>query len=258
MSEPVRGHADEATVNYFDSHAHHYSNQRIKGVADLISHRVTPDSSLCDVGAGGGETLKRLAKELRLKQRNLTAMDVSAASLARAQERMPRCSTTLVSILDDEGLKPYQGGYDAVLVAAVLHHLVGPTRSASFEDAQHGLRNAFRLARPGGIVIVLEPVFQPRAASSGLFWVKRATTSVTDERLPVFGYWNNVGAPLVSFYTSGQVRSMVAASGGRIVAEHSAAERVGWGARLMKKDNLTVVAERVVEGPPPNPNRRTE
>lgn len=46
--------ADAATVDYFDEHAHHYSKQRIKGVASLLSHRVTRESTLCDVGAGGG------------------------------------------------------------------------------------------------------------------------------------------------------------------------------------------------------------
>lgn len=234
------------TVDYFDSHAHHYSNQRIKGVASIISHRVTPDSTVCDVGAGGGETLQRLAKELRLKRRNLTAMDVSQTSLDRVHERMPRASTELVSILDDEALIPYQGGFDVVLMAAVLHHLVGGTRKTSYDDAQHGLRNAFRLVRPGGILVVLEPVFSPRIASSSLFWIKRGTTSLTDQRLPMFGYWNNLGAPVVAFYTPRQVQGMIGAVGGRIIASQSTPERIGWGARLMRKDNLTLVAERPV------------
>lgn len=62
MSEPVRGHADEATVNYFDSHAHHYSNQRIKGVADLISHRVTPTPVCVMWVLGGGKPLSVLRR----------------------------------------------------------------------------------------------------------------------------------------------------------------------------------------------------
>ena len=53
MSQPEHPErADAATVDYFDAHDHHYSKQRIKGVASLLSHRVTSDSTLRDVGAG--------------------------------------------------------------------------------------------------------------------------------------------------------------------------------------------------------------
>lgn len=235
-------HADQATVEYFDSHAHHYSRKRIKGVADLIRDKVTSESSLCDVGAGGGETLGRLAKALDLQ--NLTAMDVSAASLKRAQERLPQAQTAVVSILDDQALAPWTGKFDVVLMAAVLHHLVAPTRRRSLADAQRGLRNAYSLAKPGGLVVVLEPVFHPRAASSALFWVKRSVVRFTDSRIPVFGYWNNIGAPVVSFYTTEQVREMVTSVGGRIVAENSEVEKLGYADHIVEKANLAIVAER--------------
>ena len=58
MIEPMSERSnlvDASTVDYFDSHPHHYSHQRIKGVASMISHRVTRESTLCDVGAGGGK-----------------------------------------------------------------------------------------------------------------------------------------------------------------------------------------------------------
>jgi len=234
--------ADAATVDYFDAHDHHYSKQRIKGVASLLSHRVTRDSTLCDVGAGGGETLRGLAQELGLKRRNLTAMDVSRNSLARVTEKMPRVQTALVSVLDDEALAEFENTFDVVLAAALLHHLVGSTRRASMDDAMHGLRNAMRMVKPGGTLVVLEPVYQPKAASSALFWMKRATTSLTDQRISVFGYWNNIGAPVVAFYSPSQVHEMVRKVGGEIIASQSTPERVGWGSKLMRKDNLIVIA----------------
>lgn len=129
-----------------------------------------------------------------------------------------------------------------VLAAALLHHLVGSTRRASLNDAVHGLSNAMRMVKPGGTLVVLEPVHRPRTESSTLFWMKRATTSMTDQRISVFGYWNNVGAPVVSFYSPSQVLEMVKRAGGEIIATQSAPERVGWGARSMRKDNLTVIA----------------
>ena len=169
-------------------------------------------------------------------------MDVSSVSLQRVNERMPRVQTALVSVLDDDGLTPYHDQFDVVVIAAVLHHLIGPTRKASARDAMHGLRNSFRLVRPGGTLVVLEPVFKPRVASSSLFWLKRGTTSVTDQRVPLLGYWNNIGAPVVAFYTAEQVKGMVEDAGGQIIASQAIPERVGWGARVMRKDNLTVIA----------------
>lgn len=47
---------------------------------------------------------------------------------------------------------------------------------------------------------------------------------------------------MVSFYSPSQVLEMVKRAGGEIIATQSAPERVGWGARLMRKDNLTVIA----------------
>lgn len=198
-------------------------------------------------GSGGGETLRGLAQELGLKRRNLTAMDVSRNSLARVTEKMPRVQTALVSVLDDEALTPYEGTFDVVLAAALLHHLVGSTRRASMNDAVHGLSNAMRMVKPGGTLVVLEPVYRPRTASSTLFWMKRATTSMTDQRISVFGYWNNVGAPVVSFYSPTQVLEMVKQSGGEVIATQSAPERIGWGPRLMRKDNLTVIATKAAD-----------
>lgn len=169
-------------------------------------------------------------------------MDVSRNSLDRVTEKMPRVQTALVSVLDDEALVPFENTFDVVLAAALLHHLVSSTRRGSMDDAVHGLTNAMRMVKPGGSLVVLEPVYRPPAASSALFWMKRATTARTDQRISVFGYWNNIGAPVVSFYSPDQVHEMVKAVGGQIVATQSTPERIGWGSKLMRKDNLTVIA----------------
>ncbi len=193
-------------------------------------------------GAGGGETLERLATELGLHR--LTALDVSTTSLERTRTRLPAAQTVPVSILDDNALKPLAGQFDVVLVAAVLHHLVAPTRRRSLADAGHGLRNAVSLAKPDGLLVILEPVFQPRAVCSGLFWAKRAVTRFTDDRLPVFGYWNNLGAPVVSFYSADQVRRMVVTAGARIVAERIDHEPLGYADHIIRKSNLSIIAQK--------------
>lgn len=234
--------ADRATVDYFDGHLHEYGPERIRGVADLVRDRIPPNASLADVGSGTGTNLKRLGRQLRIRDR--TAMDVSATSLERLSERFPRIKTARVSVLDDKDLARWRGQFDVVMMAAVLHHLVRGTRSASKQDAEVGVRNALSLAKPGGLLIVLEPVFRPRASSWALFWTKRCVTTVTQNRVAIGDYWNNVGAPIVSFYTREQVREMVGLAGGQIVAESCEPEELPALARLIRKDNFAVVAQR--------------
>jgi len=234
--------ADQATVDYFDGHLHEYGKERIRGVASLVKDRVPPKASLADIGSGTGTNLKRLSRQLGI--RDITAMDVSRNSLDKLSQRMPRAKTRCVSILDATDLEPYRGQYDVVLMAAVLHHLVRGSRSASLSDARLGMSNALSLAKPGGVLIVMEPVFSPRVSSWGLFWLKRAVTGVTQDRVPIGSYWNNVGAPVVSFYTPEQVRGMALDSGGTIVAEQAEEESLDHVDRLIRKKNLTLVIQR--------------
>lgn len=201
-----------------------------------------PNAALADIGSGTGTNLKRLSRQLGI--RDVTAMDVSRNSLEQLSQRIPRAKVRCVSILDSVSLDSYRGTFDVVLMAAVLHHLVRGSRRASFADAQLGMTNALSLAKPGGVLIVMEPVFSPRASSWGLFWLKRAVTSVTHDRVPIGSYWNNVGAPVVSFYTPEQVRGMAIASGGRVVAEQAEDQSLKQVDRLIRKKNLTLVIER--------------
>jgi len=189
---------------------------------------------------GGGETLERLAEQLGL--RDLTAFDVSRTSLQRTEARLPHARTALVSILDEGAIRPWVGRFDVVLMAAVLHHLVGPTRSRSHQDACLGLSNAMRLTKPGGVLVVLEPVFAPRASAAAVFWTKRIVTRWTSDRVSILGYWNNIGAPVVSFYSTDQVREMVADARGELIAEHVERQHLGYADRLIRKANLTAIA----------------
>jgi len=238
---------DAATVDYFDRHCHEYGRNRIRGVARVLRPLVEPAARLVDVGAGTGGNLARLSKALGIT--DITALDASAESLARVRERLPDARTECVSILESVSLAPLRGRFDIVLMAAVLHHLVGPTRSASRTFAQEGLRNAAALVRPGGLVVILEPVFTPRGSvarcldpSSALFWVKRAVTTVTSERVPVLGYWNNIGAPVVSFYSHPEVSSMVIAAGLDPIHREVREQSLGWADSLIERGDATYIA----------------
>jgi hypothetical protein len=92
----------------------------------------------------------------------------------------------------------------------VLHHLIGRTRRASRERARLALANAVSLVRPGGHVMVIEPVFYPPWVMDVVFHVKRVAVRLTARRLELFDAWNNIGAPVVSYYTNEDLRRMVA------------------------------------------------
>ncbi len=65
--------------------------------------------------------------------------------------------------------------------------------------------------RPGGALFVLEPVFYPALTMSLVFYVKRAVTTITTRRVQLFDRWNNLGAPVVSYYTNEELRRMTEA-----------------------------------------------
>jgi 2-polyprenyl-3-methyl-5-hydroxy-6-metoxy-1,4-benzoquinol methylase len=239
---------DRATVDYFDSHCHEYGRDRIRGVARMLAPYVGPEARMIDVGCGTGANLARLSRALGIT--DLTALDASEASLERVRERLPDAQTHCMSLLDEESLAVLQGEYDVVLMAAVLHHLVGRSRQESRRRAQAGLRMAATLARPGGLVVVMEPVFTPvppwgvlLAPSDTLFWVKRMTTLVTSDRVPLGGYWNNIGAPVVSFYTAGEVGSMMIRSGLQPLVRRIRRGSVGWMDRVIDRGDATFVAQ---------------
>ena len=240
--------ADGATVDYFDRHCHEYGRNRIKGVARLIRPYVGDGARLIDVGCGTGGNLDRLSRALKIT--DITALDASDSSLERVRERLPNADVRLGSLVDEADMAPLRGQFDVVLMAAVLHHLVGRTRSSSRAYAEAGLREAARLARPGGLVVVLEPVFTPQgvlgalaAPNDALFWLKRTVTSVTSERVPVLGYWNNIGAPVVSFYGYSEVGSMVVRAGLTPISRQEREHPLGWPDAFVRRGDATFVAQ---------------
>lgn len=240
MSRPE--HADKGTVDYFENHSHDYSPARLRHATAMVKAHRTPQSSLVDVGCGTGNVLAVLAASTGVT--DLWAMDVSASALAVAGERVA-CRTVHASILDREQLRDHVDQHDFALAAALLHHLVGRTRRSSRRDAVAGLRNALELVRPGGHLIVFEPVCTPRVLMTALFWVKRLTTTFTGNRIGVRGYWNNIGAPLVSFYSHRGVLRMVADTGlGVVVEEQSEVVPMGRLDRLLHRSNSTLLVRR--------------
>jgi hypothetical protein len=75
-------------------------------------------------------------------------------------------------------------------------------------------------------------------------------SKIFHRRLPVGDYWNNIGAPVVSYYATDQVRTMVQAakSGVEIVDVDEAPQALNKVPNLLvTKSNATVVARREPE-----------
>ncbi len=161
-----------------------------------------------DVGCGSGNVLAYLRDETGV--RRLAGIDVSPRYLEQARERVG-CETHQGSILDADLVAGLAGRFDFAVLGAVLHHLVGRTRRASRERARLALANAVSLVRTGGHVILHEPVFYPPWTMDLVFYAKRVASALTSRRLELFDQWNNLGAPVVSYYTNEELVRMIEA-----------------------------------------------
>jgi SAM-dependent methyltransferase len=200
---------DSATEAYFDSLTPEYdAASRFAWAAERIRRLAGEGSTLVDVGCGNGNVLAYLRDEAGVRQ--LAGIDVSARCLEEAHDRVG-CETHLGSILDADLVARLAGRFDFAVLGAVLHHLVGWTRRGSRDRARRALAHALSLVRPGGHVVVHEPVFYPPWAMGLVFYAKRAASAVAPRRLELFDRWNNLGAPVASYYTNEDLRRMVEA-----------------------------------------------
>lgn len=98
-----------------------------------------------DLGCGSGENLPILAR----RGGNVIGLDLSPELIALAEERLRRdaiAATLKVASAYDTGLA--SGSVDVIFCMAVLHHL----------DLAKARRELLRILRPGGYLIVREPV----------------------------------------------------------------------------------------------------
>ncbi|MCS6914475.1 MAG: class I SAM-dependent methyltransferase [Myxococcales bacterium] len=100
-----------------------------------------------EVGCGQGDGVREIVRLFRPQA--LDALDVDAAQLARARQRLGSQPGTVVRLLaaDVERIPAPDGHYDGVFALATLHHVPG-WRTA--------LREIRRVLRPGGLFLFEE------------------------------------------------------------------------------------------------------
>jgi SAM-dependent methyltransferase len=218
------GHEHD-TERYFDDNTPTYSLGRYRDVVEFLTGDTPGGASLLDLGCGSGNVLRLLATRARLG--TIAGVDASGAALERCAAEVPGCTTYLGSVLDHDLRGRIGREFRYVLLGAVLHHLVGRTRRTSLALAGEGLANAWAFVEPGGSLILVEPTFRPRWLMTSLFHTKRLVTRVTAKRVPIFGYWNNLGAPVVSYYSHGDLVAHAGElPGGEIVVDRMSAMRL--------------------------------
>lgn len=237
---------DKATVAYFDEHTPEYGDYRLAYALERIKGISGAETSLCDIGCGVGNILEMMKKETSLKE--LCGIDVSENCLAQTRGRVGAAETYCGSVVDTAFVEGIGKRFDIVMLSAVLHHLIGRTRAESKMLARTAVKNSLKLLKDGGYLIVLEPTFSPAFSMWLVFWVKKLVTSVTTRRIGIFDRWNNIGAPVVSYFTVDELTAVLASGGDcRIDAVHVEECKVNLLLRLAmitKRVDTTVVVRK--------------
>ncbi len=230
--------SDADTVAYFESHVPEYSSGRLELTAEILRRMAGPEDVLIDLGCGVGNTLAYLQEETPVTR--FAALDVSQNCLDKTVERVT-CEPVLGSVLDPGLASSLRGRFDFAVLAAVLHHLVGKTRQESRHNAVTAVANALTMLDEGGTLLIHEPVFEPKLAMDAVFWAKRGISRVSgNRRVPVLGYWGNLGAPVVSYYSAEELVRIIEEGGGKVVEDFDEPGSLGGLLdRLVDRGNVT-------------------
>lgn len=212
--------AKSHTADYFEGHARDYDPKRLRTAAAWVGELSAENDALFDVGCGTGQVVAAMR---RVGVTRLAGCDLAGAALQAAGERV-EFTAYQGSILDEGFVDRLAGRFRFVTMSAVLHHIVGGTRRSSRSSARRALHHALRLLEPGGYLVVIEPTYEPRWAMTALFWTKRLL-SPWGRRIEV-GAWNNLGAPVVSYYGREELALLVAESGGTTLRREDLAMRL--------------------------------
>jgi len=155
------------------------ANNSLAKIAAQISHRY-PHMNILEIGAGTGGVTHCILEKLGTAFTSYTYTDISSGFFGKAQERFKEYANRMVfKPLNIENDPTTQGftehAYDLVLAASVFH---------ATKPLEQTLRNARRLLKPGGYLVLLEVIgSEPRGTGimrvgvvmSGLpgWWVGR-------------------------------------------------------------------------------------
>ncbi len=183
MSDPDSWWLDEvahAGREHFDEqHAHRYDTKMDAGAAEEVAllqaaAALGPQSTVVELGTGTGQFAVAAAQVCR----RVVAVDVSPVMLERLREKLDRCDTSNVEIVDG-GFLTYEhtgAAADVVYSRFALHHLPDFWQAIA-------LRRMAEMLRPGGVLRLSDVVygFEPADAEQCIeAWITDLTTTDVD------------------------------------------------------------------------------
>lgn len=223
---------------FFDRFTPTYDDSRVDFMVDELT-RLGPGARVVDLGCGDGSVLLHLTD--RVPDLRVVGVDPSPRYVERGREAGLDVRTG--SILDPDLGDDIGDGYDAALIVAVLHHLVGRTRGQSRAHVRAALANAASLLRPGGRLLIYEPTYRPRLAMDAVFLAKSLMVRICGNRRVELGRrWLNIGAPLVSYYSADEVADTLSDLG--LVLETTAVVSSGSIAKIARRQSVGLVVRR--------------
>lgn len=134
---------------------------------DFLFEKITHCDEVLDMGCGTGRFTLPLAK----KARKVTGLDLSAAMIAKAQEKARRLSLNIEFCESDMSHMPFaDASFDVVVSMLALMHI-------PLEERQQVFSEAYRVLRPGGrLLIGVKNALFERLSSADRF----ATVDITD------------------------------------------------------------------------------
>lgn len=195
---------DLKTVEYFNKFTPEYSLGRFDYTIDFLNKYAKREHILADIGCGNGNILDYIKQRTLLHK--FIGIDISTKYLEQVKQRL-NCQTYCGSILDEDFLYSQNIQCDFVVMGAILHHLVGKSRKQSWNNAQISIRNALILLKKNGYLIIHEPMFYPHCVMTVVFLTKMIISHLVSGRITIFGPWNNIGEPIVSYYTNEKLKS---------------------------------------------------
>lgn len=215
--------ADTHTVSYFDAETPSYYEGFYSHTLNSLNALAKEEDSLVDIGCGTGQTLQLISGQTRI--RNLFGIDPSLNCLVEARNRG---GFTLIqgSVLDAALVASFGPRFRFAVLAFVLHHLIGRTRVESWKKARAALTNATCLLQQGGYLFVVEEIVHPSFVAGYAFYLKKLFSHISAHRIDPLKTDFSLGAPVVSYLTTYQLRRMVDDTPGLQVVNMDAQEKV--------------------------------
>jgi len=220
--------ADLKTQAYFDQNTPEWSDVRYFPMIEWLRDNSNESQSLVDIGCGTGNVLSSIKRSTPITQ--FSGIDITQNYLDQT-ERNVGCRTYLGSTLDTKFCNSIAGKFDYALMGAVLHHLVGATRTASINNALTAVTNAIKILKPGGHLLIYEPAHYPRFMMWWVFWIKKCFSLVASNRIEMGKKWINLGLPVVSYFTNEQIVDLIEEikGVGLIDAQYNEPKKLGLG-----------------------------